>query len=83
MGIFKNILLGALGAKTYQNVYNRPIVIPPSGYVVRSMKQKGIGPTWIVRYSKEDSLNVTSQFTISKGTRAMNIGANKFTVDWP
>lgn len=83
MGIFKNILFGVLGAKTYQNVYNRPVVIAPPGYVIRGMKQKGIGSTWIVKYSKEGSLNITSQFTISKGTRAMSIGANKFTVDWP
>ena len=43
MGFFKNLLLGAAAAKTYQNVYNRPNVIPPPGYVIRGMKQNGVG----------------------------------------
>lgn len=41
--MFKDLLLGAAGLKTYQNVYNRPIVIPPPGYVIRGLQQKGIG----------------------------------------
>jgi len=83
MGIFKKLLLGAVGVKTYQNVYNRPIVVPPHGYVVRGLKQKGLGSTWVVTYSKESQLNITSQFTVNGRTRSVNIGADKFTVDWP
>lgn len=83
MGIFKKLLLGAAGVKTYQNVYNRPIVVPPHGYVVRGLKQKGLGSTWVVTYSKESQLNITSQFTVNGRTRSVNIGADKFTVDWP
>ena len=43
MGFLKNILLGTAGVKTYQNVYNKPIIVPPHGYVIRGMKQKGLG----------------------------------------
>ena len=31
MGWLKNLLLGGAAAKTYQNVYNRPIITPPYG----------------------------------------------------
>jgi len=83
MGFFKNLLFGAAAAKTYQNVYNRPTVIPPPGYVIRGMKQNGVGANWRVKYSKEKSMNITSSFTISRSTRAVSIGADKFTIDWP
>ena len=83
MGFWKNLLLCAAGVKTYQNVYNKPIIIAPPGYVVRGMKQKGLGSHWVITYSKENQLNITSQFTVNGRTRAVNIGANKFTVDWP
>ena len=83
MGWFKNILLGGAAVKTYQNVYNKPIVTPPHGYVVRGLKQKGLGSTWVVKYSKSDYMNVTAQFTISGNTRSVNVGANKFVIDWP
>ena len=83
MGIFKKLLLGAAGVKTYQNVYNKPIIIPPPGYVIRGMRQKGLGSKWVITYSKESQLNVTSQFTVNGRTRSVSIGANKFTVDWP
>ena len=64
MGFWKNLLIGAAGVKTYQNVYNKPIVVPPPGYVIRGLKQKGLGSTWIVTYSKEQSLNIKQSFTI-------------------
>lgn len=83
MGIFKKLLLGAAGVKTYQNVYNKPIIIPPPGYVIRGMRQKGLGSKWVITYSKESQLNITSQFTVNGRTRSVSIGANKFTVDWP
>ena len=83
MGWVKNILLGGATVKTYQNVYNKPIVTPPHGFVVRGLKQKGLGSTWVVKYSKSDSMNVTAQFTISGNTRSVNVGANKFVIDWP
>jgi hypothetical protein len=83
LGFWKNLLIGAAGVKTYQNVYNRPIIIAPPGYVVRGLKQKGLRSKWLVKYSKENQLNVTSQFTINSTTRSVNVGANKFTVNWP
>jgi hypothetical protein len=83
LGFWKNLLIGAAGIKTYQNVYNRPIIIAPPGYVVRGLKQKGLGSIWVVKYSKENQLNVTSQFTVNSATRSVNVGANKFTVNWP
>ena len=67
MGFWKNLLIGAAGVKTYQNVYNKPIVVPPPGYVIRGLRQKGLGSTWIVTYSKEQSLNIKHSFTI-RGT---------------
>jgi hypothetical protein len=84
MGFWKNLLIGAAGVKTYQNVYNKPIVVPPPGYVIRGLKQKGLGSTWIVTYSKEQSLNIKQSFTIrGTATKAVSIGADKFKIDWP
>ena len=84
MGFWKNLLIGAASVKTYQNVYNKPIVVPPPGYVIRGLKQKGLGSTWIVTYSKEQSLNIKQSFTIrGTATKAVSIGADKFTIDWP
>ena len=83
MGFFKKLFLGGVAAKTYQNVYNRPIVSPPPGYVIRGMQQKGIGSKWIIKYSKEKSMNVTSSFSVTGSTRSVSIGADKFSVDWP
>ena len=64
MGLFKNLFLGAAGLKTYQNVYNKPIIVPPPGYVIRGLKQKGLGSTWVVTYSKEQSLNMLSSLWV-------------------
>ena len=84
MGLFKKLFLGGVAAKTYQNVYNRPIIVPPPGYVIRGgMQQKGIGSKWIIKYSKEKSMNVTSSFSVTGSTRSVSIGADKFSVDWP
>jgi hypothetical protein len=83
MGIFKNLILGGIGLKTYQNVYNRPIITAPSGYVIRGIKQKGFGSQWVIKYSKESAMNITSSFNVNINTRSMNIGNNKFTVNWP
>jgi len=83
MGLFKKLFLGGVAAKTYQNVYNRPIVIPPPGYVIRGMQQKGIGSKWIIKYSKEKSMNVTSSFSVTGSTSSVSVGADKFSVDWP
>ena len=83
MGFWKKLFIGAAGVKTYQNVYNKPIIIPPPGYVIRGMRQKGLGTKWVITYSKESQLNITSQFTVNGRTRSVSIGANKFTVDWP
>ena len=83
MGMFKDLLLGAAGLKTYQNVYNRPIVIPPPGYVIRGLQQKGIGSKQIIKYSKEKSMNVTSTFSVTGSTRSVSVGADKFSIDWP
>lgn len=83
MGFLKNFLLGAAALKTYQNVYNRPIVTPPPGFVIRGMQQKGLGSAWQVSYSKASQMNCTSIFTISKGTRAYSVGSDRFTIDWP
>ena len=83
MGWLKNLLLGGAVAKTYQNVYNRPIVTPPPGYVIREMKKKGFGSAWVVKYSKSNQMNITAQFTISSSTRSAGVGADSFKVDWP
>tara|TARA_X000000368_G_C22727870_1_gene578136 strand:- start:370 stop:624 length:255 start_codon:yes stop_codon:yes gene_type:complete len=84
MGLFKKLLLGAAGIKTYQNVYNKPIIVPPPGYVIRGLKQKGLSSTWVVTYSKEQSLNLKHSFTIrGTATKAISVGADKFTIDWP
>jgi len=81
-GIFKKLFLGGVAAKTYQNIYNHPIVITPPGYVIRSMQQKGIGSKWVIKNSKEKSMNITSTFSVTGSTRSVSVGADKFSVDW-
>jgi hypothetical protein len=83
MGFFKKIALGALGVKTYQNVYNRPVVTPPSGFLVKGMKQKGLGSTWLIQYSKVDQQNLTQSFKVTRSTSAVNIGGHIFNINWP
>ena len=83
MGLFKNVLGAALGLKTYQNVYNRPIVIPPPGYVIKGMQQMGLGSTWKISYSKSNNMNVTSYFKINSGTTGYTMGADKWDISWP
>jgi hypothetical protein len=83
MGLFKNLLLGAVGVKTYQNIYNKPTVIPPPGYQIKGMKQVGFGSKWEIRYSKSNNLNVTSSFTVSEKTSALTMGSDKWSIHWP
>ena len=84
MGFLKNAVLGGLGIKTYQNVFNKPVVTAPDGYVVRGMKQKGLGSTWVIKYSKREQMNVTQQFKVrGSNTRMVTLGADRFTIDWP
>ena len=83
MGILKNILGAAVGLKTYQNVYNRPIVIPPPGYVIKGMQQMGVGSTWKISYSKSNNMNVTSYFKINSSTSGYTMGADKWDISWP
>ena len=84
MGLFKKFVLGAAGIKTYQNVYNKPTVVSPPGYVIRGMKQKGLGSHWVVTYSKKNSMNIKSNFKIrGSSTRSVYIGGSKFEIDWP
>ena len=83
MGFLKNLIIGAAGLKTYQNVYNKPIVTAPPGFVVRGMKQQGLGSSWVVTYSKTSQMNVKSNFKIRNRTSAVSVGANKFIIDWP
>ena len=83
MGLFKNVLGAALGLKTYQNVYNRPIVIPPPGYVIKGMQQMGLGSTWKISYSKSNNMNVTSYFKIKSSTSGYTMGADKWDISWP
>ena len=60
-----------------------PFLIPPPGYVIRGMQQKGIGSKWIIKYSKEKSMNVTSSFSVTGSTSSVSVGGDKFSVDWP
>lgn len=83
MSFLKKLLIGGAATKTYQNVYNKPIITAPPGYVVRGMKQKGLGSKWVIEYSKESSMNIKASFTVNKNITAMNVGGNKFIVDWP
>ena len=83
MGLFKNVLGAALGLKTYQNVYNRPIVIPPPGFVIKGMQQMGLGSTWKISYSKSNNMNVTSYFKINSSTSGYTMGADKWDISWP
>ena len=83
MGFFKKLLLGGAAAKTYQNVYNRPIVIAPPGYVIMGMRQRGVGSTWVITYSKEGHLNSTTDFNVSQGTTDVHTGGVTFKVNFP
>lgn len=82
MGFLKNIILGGIGLKSYQNIYNKPIVTAPEGYVITGMKHKGLGSTWVIKYSKCDQMNITRQFKVSGSTRAVTIGRVIFNIHW-
>ena len=82
MGILKNILIGAAGFKTYQNIYNRPTVIPPPGYVIKGMKQVGLGRTWKITYSKNGSSS-TSFIKIDPSYKGLTMGSDKWDISWP
>ena len=82
MGLFKDLLLGAAGVKTYQNVYNKPIITPPPGYIIRGMKQVGFGSTWKITYSKNGSSS-TNFFKINSRTKGYSMGSDKWGIDWP
>jgi len=83
MGWLEKLFIGAAAAKTYQNIYNKPIVIPPSGYVVRGLSQRGLSAKWTVKYSKEEALNSTSTFDISRSVTSVNVGSEVFQIEWP
>ena len=83
MGFLKNIVLGGIGLKTYQNVYNKPVVTAPRGLVITGMKQKGLGASWVIKYSKREQMNLTQHFKVSRSTRSVNIGGDVFNIDWP
>lgn len=83
MGIFKDMMLGAVGLKTYQNVYNKPTVVPPPGYVIKGMKQVGLGSTWKISYSKSNNMNITSHFKINKRTSGYTMGGDRWSIHWP
>lgn len=83
MGLFKDLLVGAAGLKTYQNVYNRPTVIPPPGYVIKGMQQMGIGSTWKISYSKTSNPNITNYFKINSSTSGYTMGADRWSISWP
>ena len=80
MGFLKKVILGSIGVKTYQNVYNRPVVNPPAGFVIKGMKQKGLGSTWLIKYSKVDQQNITQSFKVTSSTRTVNLGGNIFNI---
>lgn len=83
MGFLKKALLGSIGIKTYQNVYNRPVINPPAGFVIKGMKQKGLGSTWEIKYSKVGQQNITQSFKVTSSTNAVNIGGSIFNINWP
>ena len=86
MGFFKKLFLGGAAAKTYQNVYNRPIVIAPPGYVIMGMRQRGVGSTWVITYSKVGQSS-TDEFSVSGGQIDANAGCTpgggRWTVHFP
>jgi hypothetical protein len=83
MGWLKSFLVGGVTAKTYQNVYNKPIVTAPDGFVVRGLKQKGFGSSWVITYSNQSAMNSTATFTISGNERSVSVGRETFHIDWP
>ena len=83
MGFFKKLLLGGAAAKTYQNVYNRPIVIAPPGYVIMGMRQRGVGSTCVITYAQEGRLHSTTDFNVSQGTTDVSMEGVSFKVNFP
>ena len=79
----KKAAVAGIAAKTYQNVLRKPTVIPPPGWVIKGLKQKGFGSTWEVRYGTAERLNITNTTKINKRTRGFSHGAAQFKVEWP
>ena len=42
MGFLKNLVLGAAGLKTYQNVYNKPVVTRLQGLLLEACNKKAL-----------------------------------------
>ena len=82
MGFFKKLLLGGAAAKTYQNIYNRPIVVAPPGSVLKGMRQRGFSSTWVITYSKVGQSS-TDEFSVSGGQIDANAGGGRWTVHFP
>ena len=80
---WKKAAAAGIAAKTYQNVLRKPTVIPPPGYVIKGLKQRGFGSTWEVRYGTAERHSATSTTKINKHTRGFSYGAAQFTVEWP
>ena len=82
-GFLKKAVIAGAAVKTYQAVYNRPHVTPPHGYAVRGISQVGIGNKWKVKYSRIDSMNLTSHFYVTPNSRKVSIGGDQFIADFP
>ena len=81
--VVKKAVVAGIAAKAYQNILRKPTVIPPPGYVIKGLKQKGVGSTWEVRFSATDRQNITNTTKINKRTRGFSHGAAQFKVEWP
>ena len=81
--LLKKAVVAGVAAKTYQNVLRKPTVIPPPGWVIKGLKQKGFGSTWEVRYGTVERHSSTNTTKINKRTRGFSHGGAQFKVEWP
>ncbi|MEL0208725.1 MAG: hypothetical protein VW915_07495 [Gammaproteobacteria bacterium] len=77
MGFWRNLFFGSYRDK-------KPIIIAPSGYIVKEIIEKGgRGHLWVIKYSSESWPNLIAKFTVTRGTRSVTQGEIKFTINWP
>ena len=81
--VYKKIIGGVVAAKVLRSLQKPPTIIPPSGFSVLDMEQKGLtGRKWKVWYIKDDQANLKRYFYVDKGVSGRISGSDRWKFVW-
>ena len=81
--VYKKIIGGLVAAKALRSLQKPPTIIPPSGFSVLNIEQKGLtGRKWRVHYIKDDKSNLYRYFDVQKGTSGRTSGTDRWKFSW-